>query len=157
MIEQFVELRLEVTREVTYPDGVRAIGKVFDDWGLSRAVQEEVWVVAYDGVKSVRHIIRVAMGGYHESTVNIPTVISAVVAAACDRFVLAHNHPNGDVRPTDDDIALTSMVMDAANAAGLYFEDHVIVGPPAKAYSLTKHGLMIPAFPKARGVAKAAR
>jgi DNA repair protein RadC len=46
---------------------------------------------------------------------------------AASAFVLVHNHPSGDPMPSDDDIAFTRAVADAAAACGTPLLDHVIV------------------------------
>jgi hypothetical protein len=42
-------------------------------------------------------------------------------------------------------VDLTAKVMTAANSVGLYFEDHLIVGPDAETFSFLAAGLIIPA------------
>src|SRR3546814_7901318 len=45
--------------------------------------------------------------------------------------------------------------MAGANAAGLYFEDHIIIGPPDAWHSMTEHGQIVPAYPRgAQTIAK---
>ena len=41
---------------------------------------------------------------------------------------MAHNHPSGDVTPSDADVAVTASLAGAAAAVGLDFLTHVVVG-----------------------------
>jgi DNA repair protein RadC len=143
IIDRMVEVRLHTLREVIVPTPPE-LAVMLKDWGLTDLAQEAVWVVAYDAVTNARSVIEVARGGYHDVQVHIPTVISAVLLAGTDRFIVAHNHPSGDTDPTANDMLLTHRVMDAANATGIYFEDHLIVGPPDRFFSLARAGLLIP-------------
>jgi hypothetical protein len=142
-VERFIEVELAVKRLIERPNA-RAIPDLLEEWGFGKLSQEAAWVIAYDGDKNIRTIAEVARGSYHTSRVHIAPVLAAVTLAAADRFWLIHNHPSGDVRPTPADLELTYAVLQAANTCGLFLEDHVIVGPPKKHYSLKDHKLYVP-------------
>jgi len=144
--QRFVTVELNVREEVDAETSGQ-VQELLKRWGLTDAAQEAVWVITYDSARNVRSVTEVARGGYHNVQVHIPTVMSAVLLDGTDRFIIAHNHPSGEMEPTQVDIDLTKMVMDAANTVGLYFEDHVIVGPPDKYLSMTAQNLMLPAYP----------
>jgi hypothetical protein len=99
------------------------------EWGLTHSTQERFWVIAIDNLTQLKTVTEVARGGFRNVLVHVPTVLAAVVAAYTDRFYVAHNHPSGPVTPTEEDLSLTALIMDGANAAGLHFEDHIITGP----------------------------
>jgi DNA repair protein RadC len=90
-------------------------------------------------------VSEIALGGYHEVDVPIPALLTAVLLAGTDRFQIAHNHPSGDVSPTMYDVDMVHTIMGAANSAGMYFEDSLIVGPRAETYSFLANGLIVPA------------
>lgn len=120
--------------------------------GLYRAVQEVFWIVTYGAKSDTPHgepdlhaVIEVARGDFYSVNVHIPVILQAVWASGTDRFWLMHNHPSGVVKPTDKDIEMSKAIMLAANLAHLYLEDHVIIGPPRKVYSMKEHGQLTPA------------
>lgn len=39
-----------------------------------------------------------------------------------------HNHPSGDPTPSQEDVAMTNQVVDAACMLGIVVRDHVIIG-----------------------------
>ena len=43
-------------------------------------------------------------------------------------IIVAHNHPSGDPTPSQDDIAMTQRIVDAAAALSIAVHDHVIIG-----------------------------
>ncbi len=43
-------------------------------------------------------------------------------------IILVHNHPSGQVKPSDADIRLTQTIRDAARALDILVHDHLIVG-----------------------------
>lgn len=141
-VDRFVITELRVLQEQPSGADLETLLKV---WGLTDSTQEQLWVVAYDSVEQVRTVQQVAKGGYHELQVPLPPLLTAVLLAGTDRFKMVHNHPSGDVSPTMLDVELTRMVMTAANSVGLFFEDHLIVGPEVESFSFLEHGLIVAA------------
>lgn len=136
----FSEVHLAITRELPNAGNVEDILR---SAGLGKLSQEVLWVIPYDSTMGVRAIIEVARGGYHNLVVPIPAILAPVFLAATDRFIVAHNHSSGALTPTLVDMDLTRKVMDAANTCGLYFEDHLILGPRAgQSYSMFDHNLI---------------
>ena len=84
-----------------------------------------------------------ARGSYNDVVVSISAILSAVLVAGTDRFLVVHNHPSGDVEPSEMDVKLAQKIATAANACGLTFEDHVIIGPPDRYYSMVVSGIMV--------------
>lgn len=145
--EEFVRIRAEVLRRRSV-DSASSIADLCAEWGLSDAVQEAFWVVAFDAALNLRTVIEVAKGSYNDVNVSIPTVMSAVLLAGTDRFAVVHNHPSGNLTPTALDMRLTRAIMDAADAVGLFFEDHIVVASGDRHYSMTDGGRMIPSRPR---------
>ena len=68
-------------------------------------------------------------------------VLEAALRRGAFGIVLAHNHPNGIVDPTEHDKALTRAIVLAAEAVGLRVVDHLIVSP-GSAFSFRQNGLL---------------
>jgi DNA repair protein RadC len=68
-------------------------------------------------------------------------VIEAGLRRGAAALVLAHNHPNGDVTPSEHDKTLTRAIVLAAETVGLKIVDHLIVSPSAM-FSFRKAGLL---------------
>lgn len=154
MRTNFCSVRLQIDKELPFASEMPDV--LFDVGGLHDATQETLWVMPYDSVMQVRSIVEVARGGYHNMEIPIPAVLTAVLAAGVDRFAIAHNHSTGDVAPTEPDMDLTRKIMAAANACGLYFEDHLILGPNGESFSMADEGILIPA-PQLKAMAKTNR
>ena len=136
-----VELRVDKVRKAPHPADLRSL---LLEWGLTRGAQESLWVISYDGVRNLRTVTQVAVGTYHNVVVSIPAILSAVLLSGTDRFIVVHNHPNGVVTPTELDFELTRKIGEAAATVGLYFEDHVIVGPPDQWFTMLGAGVFSP-------------
>jgi len=54
-------------------------------------------------------------------------VLKKVITFGAASFVLVHNHPSGDLAPSDDDISMTRKIMAAAESLNVKVIDHLIV------------------------------
>lgn len=99
-------------------------------WGRARLAaldHEELWLLALDGRGELRGARRVAVGGQHGLAVAARDVLRAALLEGASGFVLVHNHPSGDPKPSAEDVAFTHRVFVAAEAVGLPLLDHVVV------------------------------
>ncbi len=104
----------------------------------------EAFEVAY--LDSGRRLLRDGVERLEEGTIDRAVVYPRrVVESALRRgaaaVVLAHNHPNGDVTPSEQDKLLTRALVMAAETVQLKILDHLIVSPD-EAYSFKKAGLL---------------
>ena len=51
-----------------------------------------------------------------------------LLAFSAYAFILVHNHPSGDAKPSEADLQITKRVAAAAQILQIHFLDHVIVG-----------------------------
>lgn len=107
-------------------------------------LQNEVFEVGY--LNSAGCLRRDGIATLEEGTLDRTAVYPRkVVAAALLRraagLVFAHNHPNGDARPSDQDKLLTRALVLAAETVQIRVYDHLIVSPD-KVFSFRAEGLL---------------
>lgn len=108
------------------------------------SLTNEVFEVAY--LDSAYRLLRNGVENLEEGTVDRAAVYPRrVVEAALRRgafaVVLAHNHPNGAVAPTEQDKALTRGLVLAAETVGVRVLDHLVVSADA-VFSFREAGLL---------------
>jgi DNA repair protein RadC len=108
------------------------------------ALANEVFQVGY--VDSGYRLLRDGIETLEEGTVDRAAVYPRrVIEAALRRgafgLVLAHNHPNGKVTPSEQDKVLTRAVVLAAETVNLRVVDHLIVSSQ-ETFSFRKAGLL---------------
>lgn len=94
---------------------------------LRHLMHEQVWMVGLDARNVVTSRCRVAEGGQHGCALLARDVLRLAVQLGAHAFVLAHNHPGGDPRPSAEDVHLTEQLSSAAVCVGVPLIDHVIV------------------------------
>lgn len=100
---------------------------------------EHFYTIYLNRANRVIGIKKISEGGV-SGTVADPKVIlkeALLLNASC--LILAHNHPSGNMRPSDSDINLTRKVKTAATAMEINVLDHLIISTGAF-YSFADEG-----------------
>ena len=119
--------------------------RLADFWRMRiGALQNEVFEVAYldsayrllrDGVETL------GKGTVDRAAVYPRRVIEAALKRGAAALVLAHNHPNGNVTPSEHDKVLTRAIVLGAETVHLKVVDHLIVSVQ-ETFSFRKAGLL---------------
>lgn len=126
-------------------DSLADPARLADFWRMRiGAVQNEVFEVAY--LDSAHRLLRDGVETLAEGTIDRAAVYPRrVVEAALKRgaaaIVLAHNHPNGSVTPSEHDKVLTRAIVLASETVHLRVIDHLIVSAQ-ETFSFRKAGLL---------------
>lgn len=90
--------------------------------------QDEVLLAAYlDGAGRVIKCEEVARGGRTHVTMDNYKIARAALLCGAAGVALAHNHPDGRVAPSAEDIAVTNRLEQALAGLGLQLVDHCVV------------------------------
>lgn len=125
-----VQRLLQVARHQSKPLA-RAVGPdAVAEWAgfLTGLEHEELWVAGVDAKCSMVGADRICVGGMSGVSVTPREVLRAALAIPhAAAFILVHNHPSGDPRPSAEDRLFTRNVQAAASTVGLELLDHVVV------------------------------
>jgi DNA repair protein RadC len=88
--------------------------------------QEHFLAISINGANEVMSIRVVTIGLINKSQVHPREVFADVIAERASAVIVAHNHPIGDVTPSDEDIAVTHRLQEAATVLGINLLDHII-------------------------------
>jgi DNA repair protein RadC len=100
---------------------------------------EQFGVLLLDTKHRVLRTIVLSIGTLDASIVHPREVFGAAAAAGAAALVLFHNHPSGDPKPSDDDVALTRRLAAAGVLMGIDVIDHVILAD-VRYYSFREEG-----------------
>lgn len=101
---------------------------------LAHERNEHVIIILLDSKLRAIRTIDVSKGNADTALCAPRDVLHHVLINQVKTFVLIHNHPSGDPRPSVADITLTTKIKDAAKLMDLRMLDHVIIGRPASHY-----------------------
>ena len=119
--------------------------KIMDFWRMRiGALQNEVFEVAY--LDSGYRMLRAGIETLEEGTIDRAAVyprrvIEGALKSGAAAIMIAHNHPNGNVAPSEHDKVLTRAIILAAETVNIKVVDHVIVSVE-ETFSFRKAGLL---------------
>ncbi|HET6372991.1 MAG TPA: JAB domain-containing protein [Candidatus Polarisedimenticolia bacterium] len=69
----------------------------------------------------------IAIGTLNTTSAHPREILRPGIACAADSYVIAHNHPSGSLRPSQDDLDFTRKLISASRLVGIELKDHLIV------------------------------
>jgi len=89
---------------------------------------EEFWIVLLNRANKVIDTKLVGRGGVSSTVVDSKVIFSFALESLASGIILAHNHPSGNLKPSNSDIRLTKKLVDAGEIMEVPILDHIIVG-----------------------------
>jgi DNA repair protein RadC len=88
---------------------------------------EEFWVLLMNQNYRLIRKMRISHGGITEVAVDIRIIMREAVLANATILAVCHNHPSGNLRPSEMDNQLTSSLQKACQVMRIHLQDHVII------------------------------
>jgi len=86
----------------------------------------------------------VSIGSLSASLVHPRETFKAAVRESAAAVIFVHNHPSGDIKPSQEDILLTKRLVQVGEMIGIQVLDHIIIGDGGH-FSFKDNGLLAPA------------
>lgn len=101
---------------------------------------EEFWVLAMNQGCRLMERIRISIGGITQTVTDIRLIVRKLLETGAVVAAVVHNHPSGEVRPSNEDDSLTKAIVSALNLFNIRLIDHVIIGGRDRYYSYSDEG-----------------
>ena len=88
--------------------------------------QEHFLCISINGANEVMNVRVVSIGLVNKSQVHPREVFADVISERASAVIVAHNHPQGELKPSNEDIQVTKQLKEAAKTLGLGLLDHII-------------------------------
>mgnify|MGYP001562120124 FL=1 len=93
-----------------------------------RDLKKEHFVVLYLNAKNqLVYKETISMGTLNANLVHPREVFEPALKYSAAQIIVAHNHPSGDPKPSEDDLEVTKRLTEAGKMMGIEVMDHVIV------------------------------
>jgi len=83
----------------------------------------------------------VSVGSLTASIVHPRDTFKAAIRESAAAVIFIHNHPSGDIKPSQEDILLTRRLVQAGEVIGIQVLDHIIIGDGSH-FSFRDNGLI---------------
>ncbi len=122
-------MRYDLVAERKGPD--TKIGKAQDVWDATkrfhRARKEHFLVLTLNGAHEVIRLRIVSIGIMNRCIVHPREVFLPAIQDGSVAVIIAHNHPSGQLEPSEEDKAITKRLVDAGQLLGIPVLDHLIL------------------------------
>jgi DNA repair protein RadC len=102
-------------------------------------LQEELIVLYLNNASNVIGVYKSSKGGMSSTIVDIRIILAVDLKIACSSIILSHNHPSGNLKPSNDDIKITRKIYEAGKILDISIIDHIIISPNLDFYSLAEN------------------
>ena len=102
---------------------------------------EEFWVLLINQGNKVISSVRISTGGIAGTFVDVRSILREALLQRATQIAVVHNHPSGNIHPSQEDQVLTQRIFNAAKSIDIKLIDHVIVCD-GKYYSFADEGLI---------------
>lgn len=114
-----------------------------DNWNRDTiAVKETFKVLLLNNSNRVKGAFQVSDGGITGTLVDLRILFAVVLKTLSVGIILAHNHPSGKLKPSQQDRQLTEKIRKAAELFDVRVLDHLIIVPEGGYFSFADDGLL---------------
>jgi DNA repair protein RadC len=96
-------------------------------WSSGMEFKEEFYIILLNRANKVLGWYKVSEGGMSGTVVDPKLVFSIALKSLASSLVLAHNHPSGNLKPSNEDINLTKKLKEAGALLEIPVLDHLIL------------------------------
>ena len=122
----------------------RDVAKVLhNNWDSDTlALKESFKILLLNNSNRVKGTYQVSDGGITGTIVDLRILFAVVLKTLSVAIILAHNHPSGNLKPSQADKELTQKIRQAARLFDIKVLDHLIIVPDGNYFSFADNGLL---------------
>lgn len=98
---------------------------------LSDLLTEEFWAVFLNQNNRIVGKARLSAGGINQSIVDVRILFKTALEHLSTAIAIAHNHPSGNLKPSQEDLRITKQIADAGKILNIQLLDHLIISQNA--------------------------
>ena len=123
-------------RTITSPDDIYR-----ETYHHAHDEQENFIVIALNGAHEILFSKSITKGIVNKTLAHPREVFSDAIKARATAIAIVHNHPSGNLEPSDDDISLTKRIRLSGDILGIKVLDHLIISRKGY-FSMLEHGML---------------
>jgi DNA repair protein RadC len=102
---------------------------------------EEFWVIFVNHHNKILHKEKISQGGISGTVVDVRLIFKKAMEQFATGIFIAHNHPSGNLKPSQEDIKITKKIQEAGRIMEITLLDHLIITQNAF-FSFANEGLL---------------
>ncbi|MCX7861854.1 MAG: DNA repair protein RadC [Bacteroidales bacterium] len=102
---------------------------------------EQAWFVTLNNANKLKGYYQLSSGGQTATVIDIRVILKKALYDDATAIILAHNHPSGNLKPSEQDKIITQKLKLAAQQLDIQLLDHIII-TQYKYFSFADEGLL---------------
>ncbi len=88
---------------------------------------EEFWLIMLNRANKIIEMKKISAGGVSGTVTDIKIILKAAIEKTASGIIVCHNHPSGNINPSEADTNLTKKLKSACELVDISFLDHLVV------------------------------
>jgi DNA repair protein RadC len=122
----------------TSKDAFDIFSKAWDQDSIEHVEEFKLMLLTWSN--RVLGIASISKGGLSGTVTDVRIILQNAIKANSSGIIICHNHPSGNLQPSESDVAITRKVKDSAKLMDIQLLDHLIIIPERSYYSMTDGG-----------------
>ena len=90
-------------------------------------IQENVKILLLNSSNTILGVYDVSRGGINSTVIDLRLVLSVALKCLASSIILVHNHPSGNINPSEQDREFTKKIKSACKFLEIQLFDHIII------------------------------
>ena len=114
-----------------------------ESWDLDTIEHtEDFKLMLLNRANKVLGITTLSKGGTTGTVVDVKLLMQYSIKSNANAIIMCHNHPSGNLKPSEADMTITRKVKDSAKLMDIQLLDHLIIIPERLYYSMGDEGIL---------------
>ncbi len=120
----------------------KAYEVLLDSWDMNLiSFIEQAKMILLNRNNRVLGIVNLSIGGGGSTVMDCRVIFAIALKATATSIILCHNHPSGNLRPSNEDVRITEKLKQAGKLLEIEVHDHLIISGDGY-FSLADEGCM---------------
>ena len=121
---KYTKTDIQKTKIITSENACSVIKKFyFDDINI----YESFFILLLNRANNTTGFAKISQGGTAGTVVDIKIIAKYAVESLSSAVIICHNHPSGNIKPSEADINITKKIKDALLLLDISLTDHIIL------------------------------
>jgi DNA repair protein RadC len=118
--------KLTETPEITQIRSSKDVSEIFQPL-LADLPHEEFWILFLNRSNRIINRMKLSQGGVSGTVTDVRMVMKKAIEYLASGIIVCHNHPSGNLNPSESDTNITRKIKEAGNLMDIQLLDHLII------------------------------
>ena len=103
-------------------------------------IYESAFILMLNRANKTIGWVKISSGGIAGTVMDVKLLARYAISNLVSGVILVHNHPSGNLRPSESDLTITNKIKKALQLIDTQLMDHLIITPEGEYYSFADEG-----------------